>query len=53
MTPLELFVLRQVLMLSLRMWLVGMLAAPLIPALVLLGSTYAAEKIRTLRRRGI
>jgi hypothetical protein len=39
-------------MLSLRIWLVGMLVAPLIPAAVLLCTDYAGERIRELQRRG-
>ena len=38
-------------MLSLRMWLVGMFIAPLIPALAMLCSDYVGEKARAWRTR--
>jgi len=51
MTLLERLVLRQVVMLGLRMWLVGMLVAPLIPALAMLCFGFAGERVRAQPKR--
>ena len=50
-TLLELSVLRQVVMLGLRMWLVGMLVAPLIPALAMLCFGFAGQRVRAQPKR--